>query len=240
MQHDADGFDNAPTISDSPRVREELRGQLLKLRTMEASMASFAANISDISASLSKSAQVDVASAQELLSSSDLEQLNLNDIFTQLSDFSENLQHQLKRLVVEELQEYQAKVSSAIKSARAFDDESDAFDSAHQKYLSLSRDSPVETRAYAHGELCDKAAGVALSLFDARSELREGCAALRVVPPRAMCELLVAQLAYHQSCTRLLTSVMPQVRTRRTQLIGRQRAPNSPASYSLSPCLARR
>ena len=138
-------------------------------------------------------------------------ELNVVDTFSQLSDFADNLQHQLQRAAVEPLREYQASIGVAIKAARTFDDESEALDAAHHKYLSLSRDSPVETRAYAHGELCDRAAGVNLSLFDARSALREGCTAEHFVPQRALSELLVAQLAYHQSCSRLLTSIMPQV-----------------------------
>ena len=112
---------------------------------------------------------------------------------------------------MEPLNGFSKDIGDATKAARAFDEESDALDAAHHKYLSLSRDASVETRAYSHGELCDKAAGVALSLHDARSSLREACESQRVVPPRALSELLVAQLAYHQSCTRLLTSVMPHV-----------------------------
>ena len=79
--------------------------------------------------------------------------------------------------------------------------------------LALSRDAPIETRAHAHADLCDRAAGVALRLFDARTLVNEASAAQRVVPQRALSELLVAQLAYHQSCTSMLTSVMPNVST---------------------------
>ena len=129
----------------------------------------------------------------------------------QLGDFAENLQHQISRLVVEPMREYHGAIGAALRQARTFDDESDALDAAHLKYLALSRDSPVETRAHAHTELCDRAAGVALSLFDSRCVLRETIEKQQIVPQRALAELLVAQLAYHQSCTRLLTALMPQV-----------------------------
>lgn len=59
-----------------------------------------------------------------------------------------------------------------------------------------------------------QAVGVALHLFDTRACLREACGAQLHVPQRAVSELLVAQLSYHQSCARLLTQVMPQVPSR--------------------------
>ena len=53
-------------------------------------------------------------------------------------------------------------------------------------------------------------AQTALQLFDTQMALKDG-RSQRCVPQRALGELLVAQLAYHQSCTRLLSGIMPQV-----------------------------
>ena len=121
------------------------------------------------------------------------------------------MQHQLLANVIQPLRAYHASISAATKAARAFDDESEALDALHLKYLGLSRDVPIETRAHAYADLCEKGAGVALYLLDARAALREAAAAQRVVPQRAISELLVAQLAYHQSCAGLLSSIMPHV-----------------------------
>ena len=194
---------------DSPSARAALRGQLSHLKTVEAGVQRFAANAAELAAT--NTATLDMSTLGNLLSPAELAQLGVDHTFVQLQDFAQNMQHQLTRQVVAPLEAYRAELGAAIRAAKAFDEESEGLDAAHAKYLSLSRDAPVETRAHAHGELCDRAAGVALSLFDARSMLREGCAAQRSVPQRALTELLVAQLAYHQSCTRLLTSIMPQV-----------------------------
>ena len=51
---------------------------------------------------------------------------------------------ELKHSVGTPLGEYQAQLASAVKAAKAFDDESEALDAAVNKYLSLSRDTPVE------------------------------------------------------------------------------------------------
>lgn len=196
--------------SDGPNVRAEMRGQLQSLRHMEASVSQFAANAAELSSSTT-SCGLNGAPVEALLSASELGRLDIANTLAQLADFAENFQHQISRNVVEPLREYHASIGAAQRSARSFDEESESLDAAHLKYLSLSKDSPLETRAHAHGDLCDRAAGVALNLFDARGELREACEAQRVVPQRAVSELLVAQLAYHQSCTRLLTTLMPQV-----------------------------
>ena len=194
---------------DSPQLRAELRARLQQVRQLESSVSAFAVGVAELSTSLSNTG-LDPEYVKDLLSPTELGALHVGDTFTQLGDFAENLQHQLSRLVVDPLREYAAACGAAARQAKAFDDESEALDAAHAKYLSLSKDSPIETRVYAHQELCDRAAGASLSLFDAKAALREGCAGQRVVPQRAVCELLVAQLAYHQSCTRLLTSVMPR------------------------------
>ena len=77
--------------------------------------------------------------------------------------------------------------------ARMYDEESEALDSAQLKYLSLSRDSPVETRVYASQDLADRAAGVALHLFDSRVALKEAVAAQQhipqAIPPRSSTSL---------------------------------------------------
>ena len=197
-------------LQDSPATRAELRGQLQRLRTVEQHVHNFAGGIESVSAALG-SVTLNATSTSQLLSSSEMDQLNVQAAILQLGDFAENLQQQLTKSL-ESLREYQGLIGSAVKATRSFDEESEALDTAHHKYLSLSRDSPMETRAYAHGDLCDRAAGVALSLFDTRSKLRDACASQRVVPQQALCDILVAQLTYHQSCTRLLTSIMPQVR----------------------------
>jgi len=196
-------------LNDSPTVRAELRGQLQRLKLVEANVQAFSASIEKLHAALG-STVMDASNVGALLSSSEQSQLDFQNVFVQMSDFAENLQQQLTQSL-EPLTEYKASIAAAARAARSFDEESEALDSVHHRYLSLSRDSPMETRATAHSDLCDKAAGVALSLFDAKAALRDGCAAQRVVPQRALCEVLVAQLAYHQSCTRLLSSIMPQV-----------------------------
>ena len=210
-RQEATDMTSAVAMQDGPNVRAELRGQLQRLRLVEHNVQAFSQSISEMSTALG-STTLDSASLSALLSSGEHSKLNVQDALVQMNDFAENLQQQLTRSM-EPLQEYQASIAAAVRAAKHFDDESEALDNAHHKYLSLSRDSPMETRAYAHGDLCDRAAGVALSLFDTKSALRDGCAAQRVVPQRALSEILVAQLAYHQSCTRLLTSIMPQART---------------------------
>ena len=112
--------------------------------------------------------------------------MSVGETFSQLGDFSENLQHQLSSNVIEPLRNYHSSIGAAFKAAKAFDEESEALDSLHLKYLGLSKDSPIETRAHAHAELCDRAAGVALRLLDARVLLNEACAAQRIVPQRAL------------------------------------------------------
>ena len=199
-------------IDDSPAVRAEMRGHIQRLRASEPTIEAFAARAAALSASL-ESLGLDAAPVEHLLSPTELAQLNIGDTLGQLSEFASNLQHQLQRNVIAPLREYSASIAAATKAARAFDDDSDALDALHVKYLSLSRDAPIETRAHAHADLCDRAAGVALRLFDARTLVNEASAAQRVVPQRALSELLVAQLAYHQSCTSMLTSVMPNVST---------------------------
>ena len=99
MLHEThDPFDGTAAINDSPALRAELRGQLLRLRTIETSIQSFAANVAEYSASLSNTVGVDVDSMTELLSNEETVRLNVGDTFAQLGDFAENLQHQLSKL----------------------------------------------------------------------------------------------------------------------------------------------
>ena len=199
----------AVALQDSPDVRAELRGRLQRLRLVENNVQAFASSIEQVSSALTGSV-LDASAIGALLSSGEQGQLNIADTLVQINDFADNLQHQLTRSL-EPLRDYQASIAAAARQTKVFDDESETLDSMHHKYLSLSRDATHETRAYAHGELCDRAAGVALSLFDTKAALRDSCAAQRVVPQRALCEILVAQLTYHQSCTRLLHEIMPHV-----------------------------
>ena len=202
--------DGAYWPDDSPSVRAEMRGQVQRLRATESLVAQFSASAATLQSALS-ALSLDPQPIAAVQDPREIAKLGVSDTFVQLGDFAENLQHQISKNVVEPLKQYHTTIGEATKAARTFDEESDALDAAHLKYLSISRDAPVETRAYAHGELVDRAAGVALSLHDARSSLNEACEMQRVVPPRALSDLLVAQLAYHQSCTRLLTSIMPNV-----------------------------
>ena len=197
-------------FDDSPAVRADMRGQIQRLRASEASVMAFAVRAEHLSSALS-SIGLDKGPVEQLLSPEELATLAVGETLTQLGDFAENMQHQLQKNVVQPLKVYHDSIGVALKAARAFDEESDALDALHLKYLALSKDSPIETRAHAHADLCDRAAGVALKLLDARTLLNEACASQRVVPQRALSELLVAQLAYHQSCSRLLTALMPSV-----------------------------
>jgi len=147
----------------------------------------------------------------DLLNDTELSTLNVHELFQHLADFAENMQSQLRELVVLPMAQYQQAVSKAIRQARVFDEEAEGLDAAQLKYLALPRDSPLETRAYAQQDLDDRAATVALSLFDARCALQDACSEQRTVPQRTVGEMLVSQLAYHQSCTRLLSGAMPQV-----------------------------
>jgi len=197
---------------DSPAVRAEMRSQAQHLaHVLLPTITAFAAAADAMSTSLQGVMLNPHHVSQLPLTPNDLKRLDAQEIFTQLTDFTENLQHQLRNLVVEPLNEYKQMIDGALSQTRAFDEESDALDSAALKYLSLSRDSPVETRAHVAQDLNDKAAGVALHFFDARTSLRHACESQRHVPHKALGELLVAQLAYHQSCARLLTEAMPQV-----------------------------
>jgi Arf-GAP/coiled-coil/ANK repeat/PH domain-containing protein len=195
---------------DSPSVRAEMRGQMQRLRSTEGHVAAFAANAAEVGTALTGGG-LNSTPVERLLTAAELAQVDVGNTLFQLRDFADNFAHQVDHNVVGPLRDYHASIGQAMKLARAFDEDSEALDSAHLKYLSLSRDCATEARAHAHSDLCDKAAGVNLSLFDARAQLKEACAAQRMVPQRAVSQLLLAQLAYHQSCARLLTSIMPQI-----------------------------
>lgn len=196
---------------DSPAARAEMRAQANHLANQVLpSLSSFAAEVEAISASLQK-ARLNPAFVNQLpLGADELNKLSAQDIFNQLADFTEQLQHQMNDLVLKPLQEFKREIDNGLQQAKLFDEESEALDAAALRYLSLSRDSPVETRAYVSQELNDKAAGVALHFFDAQKSLRHACGSQGHVPQRALAELLVSQLTYHQSCARLLTDAMPQ------------------------------
>eukprot|EP00965_Chrysotila_dentata_P167942 5545441-Pleurochrysis_carterae.AAC.2 len=115
------------------------------------------------------------------------------DVFRQLCDFAENMRSQLRSLVVSPMQQFQQTVGHALRQARLFDEESEALDGAQAKYLSLPREAPLETRAYAQQDIDDKCASVALCLFDTRCALQHACAQQRLLLQRALGELLVSQ-----------------------------------------------
>ena len=197
---------------DSPTARAEMRAHVTHLQSvLLPTVNAFVTAVEEISSTL-PSTTLDAHYVTQLpLAREELGKLNAKDVFVQLADFADHLQHQLKNLVVAPLNEYKQSIDSSLAQAKTFDDESEGLDAAALKYLSLSRDSLVETRAYAAQDLSDKAAGVALQLHDTRTSLRHACDSQRYVPQKALGELLVSQLAYHQSCARLLTEVMPQV-----------------------------
>ena len=188
---------------DPPAQRAKLRAQVLQLQPLEQHVAQFVAGAEELGRSLGNTG-LDPHYVRALLSEEEATQLNVDDTFLQLGDFAENLQHQVQSLVVEPLREYGANLAEARRQAAKFDDESAELDAATLKYLSLSRESPLETRAVAQQDLSDRVAQTALQLFDTQMALKDGCGSQRCVPQRALGELLVAQLAYHQSCTRLL------------------------------------
>ena len=76
-----------------------------------------------------------------------MNKVNVEDVFVQLGDFAESLRHQLQENVVKPLGEYQSTIAHAARASRAFDEESEALDAASLKYLSMSRDAPLEVRA---------------------------------------------------------------------------------------------
>ena len=154
MEDESDGFYRP---DDSPAVRAEMRGQVARLRAIESLVTQFSASAAELSASLAK-LSMDPQPIVAVQDRSEISKLGVSDVFTQLGDFAENLQHQVQRNVIEPLNGFSKDIGDATRAARAFDEESDALDAAHHKYLSLSRDASVETRAYSHGELCDKAA----------------------------------------------------------------------------------
>ena len=195
---------------DPPAQRAKLRAQVLQLQPLEQHAAQFVAGAEELGRSLGNTG-LDPHYVRALLSEEEATRLNVDDTFLQLGDFAENLQHQVQSLVVEPLREYGANLAEARRQAAKFDDESAELDAATLKYLSLSRESPLETRAVAQQDLSDRVAQTALQLFDTQMALKDGCGSQRCVPQRALGELLVAQLAYHQSCTRLLSGIMPQV-----------------------------
>ena len=173
----------------------EAAAQVLQLQPPKHA-AQFVAGAEELGRSLGNTG-LDPHYVRALLSEEEATQLNVDDTFLQLGDFAENLQHQVQSLVVEPLREYGANLAEARRQAAKFDDESAELDAATLKYLSLSRESPLETRAVAQQDLSDRVAQTALQLFDTQMALKDGCGAQRCVPQRALGELLVAQLAYH-------------------------------------------
>ena len=215
----------------SPSRRGSLRNQCRLLLSHEEPIADFVSGVEALSASLTSTAFNPDRIRSMLSDGGEVGKLYADDIASQLDEFAENLQHQLKSLVQQPLQAHSAAIEAAVRRARAFDEAQDAHDAAKLKYLSLTKDSPLETRAYAQQELNDRSAELALQLFDTQRGLADACASQRIAPQRALGELMVSQLAYHQSCARLLAAAMPQVsaileeaESRRSALEEEQRA----------------
>ena len=141
---------------------------------LEQHAAQFVAGAEELGRSLGNTG-LDPHYVRALLSEEEATQLNVDDTFLQLGDFAENLQHQVQSLVVEPLREYGANLAEARRQAAKFDDESAELDAATLKYLSLSRESPLETRAVAQQDLSDRVAQTALQLFDTQMALKDGC-----------------------------------------------------------------
>ena len=137
------------SIDDGPSARAAMRGQMQLLRTSEAQVVAFATHAEKLSKALT-SIGLDSGPAGALLSEEELSKLSVGETFSQLGDFSENLQHQLSSNVIEPLRNYHSSIGAAFKAAKAFDEESEALDSLHLKYLGLSKDSPIETLSLIH------------------------------------------------------------------------------------------
>ena len=215
----------------SPQQRASLRNQCRLLLSHEEPISEFVGGVEALSASLTSTAFNPDRIRSMLSDGGEVGKLHADDIASQLDEFAENLQHQLKSLVQQPLQAHGAAIEAAVRRARAFDEAQDAHDAAKLKYLSLTKDSPLETRAYAQQDLNDRSAELSLQLFDTQRGLADACASQRIVPQRALGELMVSQLAYHQSCARLLAAAMPQVsaileeaESRRSALEEEQRA----------------
>ena len=106
-----------PIVSDSPAIRAALRGQLAHLKAIESSVQRFASSAAQLAAS--SASALDVSALAGLLSQTELAQLGVADVFVQLGDFAENMQHQLTRLVVEPLREYQTAIAAAQKRTQS-------------------------------------------------------------------------------------------------------------------------
>lgn len=119
-----------------------------------------------------------------------------------------DLEAQLHEQFLAPLAAYAAKIDAALQLARHFDDQSQALDAAELKYLSLSRDASVETRAHGDHDLSDKAAALALDFFDCRAALGEAYSSLAFVPQRAYSSLLQA---VQGACGRALTPKLERV-----------------------------
>ena len=189
-------------LGDTPRVRAGMLAQHNAMAAAAAPLAELSASISSLASGTAALASAGVAGREALLTAED--SAGVGEVYAQLAEFGEALQAQLSAVVLAPLTELQQTCLAAVRRSKAFDEESEALEAAHRAYLSHSREASLETRAVAAQELDDRLATASLSLLDTREALREACGGLRAAPQRAVGELLVAQLSYHQSCARLL------------------------------------
>ena len=83
--------DGAPELKDGPAVRAELRADLEKLQRAVASANAFAGGVTELSSSLQEGLS-HLASALNL-GAADASRIRAQEIFDQLGDFAESLQH---------------------------------------------------------------------------------------------------------------------------------------------------
>ena len=209
----------AAQLGDTPRVRAELRALALevdarraRLPPLIASVLRFTDGLSSLSPSVSLS-----PSSLSLSSSSLLEEVpaqvgaDLAASLSQLDDVAINFGAQIRRAVVAPLQELQTAADLALRRARALDEETEALEAAQRSYISCSRDSPVDARAAAYQDVEDRRASASAAMLETKVTLRDARSGLASAPQRAVAEFLVAQLAYYQSCARILTAQVPRI-----------------------------
>jgi Arf-GAP/coiled-coil/ANK repeat/PH domain-containing protein len=195
--------------ADTPRVRAAMRSLCHELDGQRPGLASLVANALELSLAMRGASSLPPSCTASLPADEDA--AGLTAALAQLSEFAGSFEAKVARSVVEPLQSLQASADAATRLARAFDDESEALDAAQRGYLGLSRDSPLEARAAALQEVHAHRASVSVSLMSAGAALREARGAAAWAPRRAVAQLLVAQLAFHQSCARVLAAQVPRL-----------------------------
>lgn len=204
------------TVFDSPSARGELKEKVRALQQLETTVEHFAIGVAELSASPGSHAKgLDPRFVWALLDEAHAHEGQareaLSDAFEQLGEFAAMLHAQLQSLVLAPLNDYRHSLTAAQKRARDFDEESEALDAARLRALGQNKEAPLELRAVAQQEIDVKAAAAEVSWHDTACALREAEAQRRMLPQKAIGELLLAQLAYHQSCARLLSGTVEGV-----------------------------